>query len=53
MVVDLCSTMNFGRLPDTAIRKPYRHRFRFSMLGSEILAFEISGGHQPGLVIPA
>lgn len=46
MVVDLCTTMNFGRLPDTAIRKPYRHRFCFSMFGSEILAFEMSGESQ-------
>lgn len=63
MVVDLCATMNFGRLPDTAIRKPYRHRFCFSMFGSEILAErhrdgwpqrrdDDPGGYRPGLVIP-
>lgn len=46
MVVDLCTTMNFGKLPDTAIRKPYRHRFSFSMFGAEILAFEMSGESQ-------
>lgn len=31
--LDLCTTVNSGRLPDTATRKPYWHRFCLSMYG--------------------
>lgn len=52
MAVDLCTTMNFGGLPDTAIGKPYRHRSRFPLFVPESFVLEMSGGHRPGLVVP-
>jgi hypothetical protein len=43
MVVDMCTTLNFGKMPETCVRQPYEHRFCFTLFGIEVMAFEMRG----------
>jgi len=43
VVVDMCATLNFGRVPEVCVRQPYEHRFRMTLFGTEIMAFEFRG----------
>jgi len=42
-VVDLCLTLNVGKLPNVRIKQPYHHRVGFSLFGMELWGFSISG----------
>ena len=43
LTLDLCTTMNIGKLPDLCVRQPYRHRLAFSLYGMEVWGFTFSG----------
>jgi hypothetical protein len=43
VVMDMCTTLNFGRVPEVCVRQPYEHRFRVTLFGTEIMAFEFRG----------
>jgi hypothetical protein len=43
VVMDMCATLNFGRVPEVCVRQPYEHRFRMTLFGTEIMAFEFRG----------
>jgi hypothetical protein len=42
-VVDLCLTLNVGKVPSLCIRQPYRHKIGFTLYGVEIWGFSFSG----------
>jgi len=42
-VVDLCLTLNVGKVPNLCIKQPYRHHFGFTLYGTEIWGFSLSG----------
>jgi hypothetical protein len=42
-VVDLCLTLNIGKLPNVCITQPYHHRIGFSLFGIEVWGFSFSG----------
>jgi hypothetical protein len=42
-VVDLCLTLNVGKVPSLCIRQPYRHRVGFTLYGVEVFGFSFSG----------
>jgi hypothetical protein len=42
-VVDLCLTLNVGKVPSLCIRQPYRHRIGFMLYGVEVFGFSFSG----------
>lgn len=42
-VVDLCLTLNVGKVPSLCIRQPYRHRIGFTLYGVEVFGFSFSG----------
>lgn len=46
LTVDLCLDVNFGRLPQTCIRQPYRNHFGITLFGVEILGFNLVGESQ-------
>ena len=41
VVLDLCYTVNVGRIPETRVRNPYRHHIGLTLFGTEVLG--ISG----------
>ena len=43
LVVDLCYTVNVGRLPETKIRNPYRHHIGLTLFGTEVLGVTFEG----------
>jgi hypothetical protein len=43
MVIDLCTKIEFGRLPPTCIRQPYKHHFGITLFGTEVLGFNFVG----------
>jgi hypothetical protein len=43
VAVDMCTTVNFGRVPEMCVRQPYETRCRITLLGTEIMALEFSG----------
>ena len=46
LTVDLCFKMEFGPLPQTCIRQPYRHHFGITLFGVEVLGFNFMGESQ-------
>jgi hypothetical protein len=42
-VVDLCLTLNVGKVPSVCIRQPYHHHFGFTLYGTEVWGFTVSG----------
>jgi hypothetical protein len=42
-VIDLCLTMNIGKVPSVCIRQPYRHKVGFTLYGVEVWGFSFSG----------
>ncbi len=42
-VIDLCLTLNIGKVPSICIRQPYRHKIGFSLYGVEIWGFSFAG----------
>lgn len=42
-VVDLCLTLNLGKLPNVCIRQPYHHHIGFTLWGTEIWGYTFSG----------
>jgi hypothetical protein len=42
-VVDLCLTLNVGKVPSVCIRQPYRHKIGFTLYGVEVWSFGFSG----------
>jgi hypothetical protein len=59
VVVDLCYTVNVGRLPETCIRNPYRHHVGLTLFGTEVLGMTFQGEqdmviedlHRPPMVV--
>ena len=43
LVVDLCYTVNVGRLPETKIRNPYRHHIGLTLFGTEVVGVTFEG----------
>jgi hypothetical protein len=43
LVVDLCYTVNVGRLPETRVRNPYRHHIGLTLFGTEVLGMTFEG----------
>jgi len=43
LVMDLCAKIEFGKLPTTCIRQPYKHHFGVTLFGTEILGFNFVG----------
>ena len=43
LVVDLCYTVNVGRLPETRIRNPYRHHIGLTLFGTEVVGVTFEG----------
>jgi len=43
VVVDMCTTVNFGRVPEICVRQPYEARYCITLFGTEIMAFEFRG----------
>ncbi len=42
-VVDLCLTVNVGKLPNVCIRQPYHYHLGFTLWGTEIWGYTFSG----------
>jgi hypothetical protein len=42
-VVDLCLTLNIGKVASVCIRQPYHHHFGFTLFGTEVWGFTVSG----------
>jgi hypothetical protein len=42
-VVDLCLTLNIGKLPNVCIRQPYHHHIGFTLWGTEVWGYTFSG----------
>jgi hypothetical protein len=42
-VVDLCLTANVGKVPSVCIRQPYHHHIGFTLFGTEVWGFTVSG----------
>jgi len=42
-VVDLCLTLNVGKIPNLCIKQPYHHHVGFTMWGTEVWGFTFSG----------
>ena len=42
-VVDLCLTLNVGKLPNVCIKQPYHHHIGFTLWGTEVWGFTFSG----------
>jgi hypothetical protein len=42
-VVDLCLTVNIGKLPNVCIKQPYRHHIGFTLWGTEVWGYTFSG----------
>lgn len=42
-VVDLCLTLNLGKLPNVCIKQPYRHHIGFTLWGMEVWGYTFSG----------
>jgi hypothetical protein len=42
-VVDLCLTLNIGKVPSLCIKQPYHHRVGFTFWGMEVWGFSFSG----------
>ena len=43
VVLDLCYTVNVGRIPETRIRNPYRHHIGLTLFGTEVLGMTFVG----------
>ena len=43
VVLDLCYTVNVGRIPETRIRNPYRHHIGLTLFGTEVLGMTFEG----------
>jgi hypothetical protein len=42
-VVDLCLTLNVGKLPNVCIKQPYQHHVGFTLWGMEVWGYTFSG----------
>jgi hypothetical protein len=42
-VVDLCLTVNVGKLPNVHVRQPYHHHIGFTLWGTEVWGYTFSG----------
>jgi hypothetical protein len=42
-VVDLCLTLNVGKLPNVCIKQPYHHHVGFTLFGMEVWGYTFSG----------
>jgi hypothetical protein len=42
-VVDLCLTLNIGKLPNVCIKQPYHHHIGFTLYGMEVWGYTFSG----------
>jgi hypothetical protein len=42
-VVDLCLTLNIGKLPNVCIKQPYQHHIGFTLYGMEVWGYTFSG----------
>jgi len=42
-VVDLCLTLNVGKLPNVCIKQPYHHHIGFTLWGMEVWGYTFSG----------
>jgi hypothetical protein len=45
-VVDLCLTMNVGKVPNVCIRQPYHHHIGLTLYGTELWGMTFSGEQQ-------
>jgi hypothetical protein len=45
-VVDLCLTMNMGKLPNVCVRQPYHHHVGITLFGAELWGITVSGEQQ-------
>ena len=45
-VVDLCLTMNMGKLPNVCVRQPYHHHVGITLFGTELWGITVSGEQQ-------
>jgi hypothetical protein len=43
LTMDVCLKLEFGRLPPTCIRQPYKHHFGITLFGVEMLGFNFVG----------
>jgi hypothetical protein len=48
-VIDLCLTANIGKVPSVCIHQPYHHHFGFTLFGTEVWGFTLSG-HQETVI---
>ncbi len=42
-VVDLCLTLNLGKLPNVCVKQPYHHHIGFTLWGVEVWGYTFSG----------
>jgi len=42
-VVDLCLTLNVGKVPNLCVRQPYHHHVGFTLWGTEVWGYTFSG----------
>jgi hypothetical protein len=42
-VVDLCLTLNIGKVPNVCIKQPYHHHIGFTLYGMEVWGYTFSG----------
>jgi hypothetical protein len=43
LTLDVCMKLEFGRLPPTCIRQPYKHHFGITLFGVEMIGFNFAG----------
>jgi hypothetical protein len=43
LVLDLCTTVNIGRIPETRVRNPYRHHIGLTVFGTEVFGMTFEG----------
>lgn len=43
LTLDVCMKMEFGKLPPTCIRQPYKHHFGITLFGVEMIGFNFVG----------
>lgn len=43
IVLDLCYTVNIGKIPEVCVRSPYRHHVGLTLFGAEVLGMTFEG----------
>ena len=59
VVLDLCYTVNIGRIPETRVRNPYRHHIGLTLFGTEVMGMTFEGEqdtviedlHRPPMIV--